>query len=137
MLNKEKLVEFALLNGNIDFCGNGHGYAKNKEIYQYISDRTGVPPELFAAFHYRESGCDFNTYLHNGQKWGIYLSSDLDIVMIMFFAEAYNGVGYTKYHNTAPPHVYSGTNLHQKGKYPIDGGMTRKRPASSREYICW
>lgn len=84
MLNKEKLVEFALLNGNIDFCGNGHGYAKNKEIYQYISDRTGVPPELIAAFHYRESGCDFNTYLHNGQKLGIYLSSDLDIVMIMF-----------------------------------------------------
>ena len=27
-------------------------------------------PELIAAFHYRESGCKFDTYLHNGQKLG-------------------------------------------------------------------
>ena len=45
-------------------------YENNVEIYNKISEETGVPPELIAAFHYRESGCNFNTYLHNGQELG-------------------------------------------------------------------
>ena len=45
-------------------------YAANKEIYEKISAETGVPPELIAALHYRESGCNFNTYLHNGDELG-------------------------------------------------------------------
>jgi lysozyme family protein len=45
-------------------------YNNNKDLYAKISQATGVPPELIAALHYRESGCDFDTYLHNGQKLG-------------------------------------------------------------------
>lgn len=45
-------------------------YEKNKAIYEEISKKTGIPPELIAAIHYRESGCDFNTYLHNGDPLG-------------------------------------------------------------------
>ena len=45
-------------------------YQGNKETYERISEKTGIPPELIAALHYRESGCNFNTYLHNGQKLG-------------------------------------------------------------------
>lgn len=45
-------------------------YEDNIEIYEVISNETGVPPELIAAIHYRESGCNFDTYLHNGQKLG-------------------------------------------------------------------
>ena len=45
-------------------------YEKNKAIYEEISRLTGIPPELICAIHYRESGCDFNTYLHNGQPLG-------------------------------------------------------------------
>jgi len=45
-------------------------YEKNKEMYEEISRKTGIPPELIVAIHYRESGCNFNTYLHNGDPLG-------------------------------------------------------------------
>ncbi|GMQ61683.1 hypothetical protein [Vallitalea maricola] len=45
-------------------------YDNNKKIYEDISSKTGLPPELIAAIHYRESGCNFNTYLHNGDPLG-------------------------------------------------------------------
>ncbi|PUA39393.1 hypothetical protein C8Z91_08160 [Paenibacillus elgii] len=45
-------------------------YKKNLDVYERISKKTGIPPQLIAALHYRESSCDFTTYLHNGQKLG-------------------------------------------------------------------
>lgn len=45
-------------------------YKSNKAIYEEISRRKGIPPESITAIHYRESGCDFNTYLHNGDPLG-------------------------------------------------------------------
>jgi lysozyme family protein len=45
-------------------------YEKNKSIYEEISTKNGIPSELIAALHYRESGCNFNTYLHNGDPLG-------------------------------------------------------------------
>jgi lysozyme family protein len=45
-------------------------YEKNREVYERISQKTGIPPQLIAALHYRESSGNFNTYLHNGQKLG-------------------------------------------------------------------
>lgn len=45
-------------------------YTNNKTTYQYISSKSGIPPELICAIHYRESGCNFNTYLHNGDPLG-------------------------------------------------------------------
>ena len=51
-------------------------YEKNiqtyKDIANTVKEETGlnVLPEMICAIHYRESGCDFSTYLHNGQKLG-------------------------------------------------------------------
>ena len=45
-------------------------FDENKDVYEEIANETGVPPELIAAIHYRESGCNFETYLHNGQPLG-------------------------------------------------------------------
>ncbi|WP_163859143.1 C39 family peptidase [Paenibacillus elgii] len=45
-------------------------YKKNIDLYERISKKTGVPPQLIAALHYRESSCNFTTYLHNGEKLG-------------------------------------------------------------------
>jgi len=45
-------------------------YETNKKTYEEISRKTGIPPELVAAIHYRESSCDFNTYFHNGDPLG-------------------------------------------------------------------
>lgn len=45
-------------------------YAKNKARYEAVSAKTGVPPELIAAIHYRESSMNFGTYLHQGDPLG-------------------------------------------------------------------
>lgn len=129
-------------------------YAENQDIYEQISIETGVPPALIAALHYRESACNFGTYLHNGQplgepttmvpeniyfdnfhdaavaalnnaqeQKGISLAPDSDIVLMMTFAELYNGTGYTDYHDMASPYVFSGTEVYEKGKYVSDGSF--------------
>lgn len=45
-------------------------FNKNKDKYQAVAKATGVPAELVCAIHYRESGCKFDTYLHNGDPLG-------------------------------------------------------------------
>ncbi len=130
-------------------------YSENQEIYEEVSRQTGVPPALIAAIHYRESACNFDTYLHNGQPLGqkttivprdvsyddfveaavdalntqqdskgIHLTVDSDIVMMMTFAEIYNGTGYTDYRNIASPYVFSGTEVYKEGKYISDGSFS-------------
>lgn len=42
----------------------------NRERYERVAAQTDVPAELVAALHFRESGGNFNTYLHNGQPLG-------------------------------------------------------------------
>lgn len=156
--NKVLLSEIIQINSdgrfNYEIENFNKIYNDNKEMYQKISQSTGVPPKLVAALHYRESTGNFNTYLHNGEKLGkptriepkdvlfydfyeaavdaliseqkkknIYLTPNSDIVMQMTFAEVYNGIGYTKYHNVASPYVYSGTNVYKKGKYVSDGSF--------------
>ena len=129
-------------------------YEKNKAIYEDLSQKAGVPPELIAVLHYREGTDDylngrFNIYLHNGEKLGqtttyrpagklfydfeaaaldafrdkqiiisqySLSSSTRDIVTMMSFAEAYNGMGYYN-NNHVNPYLYSGTNQYTSGKY--------------------
>jgi lysozyme family protein len=45
-------------------------YAQNRERYETVSRATGIPPELIAAIHYRESSMNFGTYLHQGDPLG-------------------------------------------------------------------
>ena len=73
--NHERLIsQIIVVNANGKFNWDINNikkiYANNKTIYEGVSDETGVAPELIAAIHYRESGCKFDTYLHNGQKLG-------------------------------------------------------------------
>lgn len=125
-------------------------FQENYETYKKLEEKTGVPAELIAALHYRESGGNFNTYLHNGAKLGT--PSDLEPRGVCFndFEEAAvnaltvktksykidfkKGVDMAKmvtfaesfngfgYHqyNNNSPYVYSGTNLYEKGKYVGD-----------------
>jgi len=46
-------------------------YQQHLDEYMKIASATGIPPELIAAIHYRESTADFNTYLHNGDPLGV------------------------------------------------------------------
>ncbi len=45
-------------------------FEENKDKYQKVADATGVPAELIAAIHWRESSGNFSTYLHNGDPLG-------------------------------------------------------------------
>ena len=45
-------------------------FKENYDKYKEVADKTGLPPELICAIHYREGHCNFGTYLHNGQKLG-------------------------------------------------------------------
>lgn len=45
-------------------------YKRHKHRYEKVAKETGVPPELIAAIHWRESTGSFNTYLHNGEPLG-------------------------------------------------------------------
>jgi lysozyme family protein len=45
-------------------------FAQNRARYEAVSRATGVPPQLVAAIHYRESSMNFGTYLHQGDRLG-------------------------------------------------------------------
>ena len=123
-------------------------YEKNSDIYQRISDETGFPPELVAAMHYRESGCNFEMTIENGtglpngvdfetdainvlNNWkdsysmGEVTISDDNLAEMLEIAEKYNGVGYKNY-DIESPYVYSGTNLYTEGKFASDGNFDEK-----------
>ena len=115
--------------------------------YQKVEDATGVPAELIAAIHWRESTGNFNTYLHNGQPLGqvttlvpkgIYFEdwteaaidaisshnpeiiNENDVTTLYEYAERYNGTGYRK-RGVNSPYVWSGTTNYSSGKYVKDG----------------
>lgn len=49
-----------------------------------------------------------------------------DMAALLTYAEAYNGMGYTLYHEeVATPYVYAGTNQYSKGKYKADGKFSK------------
>ncbi len=123
-------------------------YEQNKEKYEEVEQATGVPAELIAAIHWRESGGNFNTYLHNGDPLGKKMVHEPkiekvfddwtegaidainsqnpsivkedDINTLFEYAERYNGLGYRK-RGINSPYVWSGTTNYSSGKYVADG----------------
>ncbi|MBQ3101717.1 hypothetical protein IJC60_01815, partial [bacterium] len=124
-------------------------FEKNKDKYEEVAKATGMPAELIAAIHWRESSGDFGTYLHNGQKLGqtttlvpagIYFENWTDAAVdainrckpnatmeddgsldyYLNYAEGYNGWGY-KNKGKASPYVWAGTDNYSGGKYVADG----------------
>ena len=123
-------------------------YEQNKEKYKEVERQTGVPAELVAAIHYRESNGNFKTYLHNGDYLGkptqnvpagIYFDTDQwteaavdalkregcdkidtkNLDSLLDFAERYNGLGYRR-RNIASPYVWAGTDRYVAGKFVRD-----------------
>ncbi len=155
---QEKLVkQYSELFDNIDYRLNPNAVAKLKDVlpkilankakYLRVSEKTGVPWEMIAAIHYRESSLDFNTYLHNGQRLGrvttivpkgkfftdweeaaidalrsenLNLKPDSDLGALAEAAERYNGLGY-RYRNLPSPYVWAGTDHYQGGLFVRDG----------------
>ncbi len=123
-------------------------YEANKDRYEAVAEKTGVPAELVAAIHWRESSGNFDTYLHNGDPLGkptthvpaginfsnwedaacdamtryidqSKLDKD-DINSYYDVAERYNGLGYRN-KGVKSPYVWAGTTNYTSGKYVADG----------------
>lgn len=45
-------------------------FEQNRGRYEAVAQKTDLPAELIAALHWRESGGDFGTYLHQGDPLG-------------------------------------------------------------------
>ena len=121
-------------------------YQENIDKYKAVEAATGVPAELICAIHYRESSCNFDTYLHNGDPLGsptvhvpegilfydwseaaihainsIGMSVDPnDLDSCLDYAERYNGLGYRN-RGLASPYVWAGTTTYTGGMYVADG----------------
>ena len=121
----------------------------NKMRYQVISNTLGMPWQVVAAIHYRESDLDFTKCLHNGDPlpgptthvpigrgpFRNWFAATLDALRLKDFftkdpwgwpfclykLEGYNGFGYRLKHNINSPYVYSGTQFYTCGKYATDG----------------
>lgn len=137
-----------------EFRGYAEHAIAHRERYETIQQATahdalgregeGVPWVLIAALHRRESSCDFDTYLGNGQSlhrrttlvpkgrgpWPTFeagaidalnvdgLSSVIDwrLEKLLYFAELYNGAGYDM-RGLPSPYVWGGTNVQVDGKF--------------------
>ena len=118
---------------------------KNKEIYMEAEIYTGVPWQLIGALHYRESNCNMNRQLLNGQlyykrtsiepkhkgPWKSWMDSTIFAFKyeplkstrlgdVLKYAERYNGMGYVR-KGINSPYVWSYTTHYTKGKYVADG----------------
>ena len=117
----------------------GEHAISNKARYVGVEIETGVPWMMIAAIHRRESDCDFDTYLGNGEPldevttlvpagrgpfdtWeegaidaltydGLTEVPDWRLEKMIFYSEKYNGVGY---HNKGlpSPYCWAGTTIH-------------------------
>jgi lysozyme family protein len=122
---------------------------KNESRYQNIEKLTGVPGELIACLHERESTGRFDRQLAQGDPlnrrstnepiagpfdtfeasaiWALHhdkLDAVIDwrIEKLIYFAELWNGWGYALYHPGTPsPYIVGGTTVQKSGKYVADG----------------
>jgi lysozyme family protein/peptidoglycan hydrolase-like protein with peptidoglycan-binding domain len=118
-----------------------------KDRYVPIERKTGVPWFYIGLVHLRESDCNFNTYLGNGQPLnrrttivpigrGPFASfeagatdalqhedligiTDWSLERIAFLLEAFNGFGYQA-KGINSPYLWSGSNQYTSGKFVAD-----------------
>lgn len=121
--------------------------------YQAIAARVNIPWQVIGAIHSMESGCDFNTHLHNGDpltsrtyhvprgrprtgnppfNWEISALDALDerkgwtdwsISGTLYFLECYNGLGYMA-RGMNSPYLWSYTNAYTQGYFVSDGNFS-------------
>jgi lysozyme family protein len=126
---------------------------KGRQRYEALGSQTGIPWWFIAILHERESGCDFGTYLGNGQSlkrrttiepkgrgpFATFEEGAIDALRIQGYldhkdyslptafwkVEGFNGWGYV-YHGENSPYVWGATNHQQRGKYTSDAKFNSK-----------
>lgn len=125
---------------------------KSTPVYQQVEGITGVPWQVIAAIHFRESNQNFSCHLHNGDPLSArtthvpvgrpdrdeppfsWVQSATDALRLKLhpsvwdlgncleFIERYNGVGYQK-HGVNTPYLWDYTNQYISGLYRSDGSF--------------
>ena len=142
------LWKYCTLNRDVDSSFIQKKIKDNYQCYLDVQKETGVPWGFIVALHYRESGCDFNKCLHNGEPFGKIFtkvpigkgpfnnweeaaidaikSRNINVNKMtkttdwLLAAERYNGLGYRAV-GIYSPYLWSGTNWYKKGKFKFDG----------------
>jgi lysozyme family protein len=137
-----------------EFRKLGEYAVEHRQRYQTIQDATahdglgregeGVPWYVIAALHRRESDCDWDTYLGNGQSlhkkttlvpkgrgpWSTFEAGAIDALNVdglssvidwrlekdLYFSEIFNGAGYHM-RGLPSPYIWGGTNIQVAGKF--------------------
>lgn len=122
----------------------------NKDLYSQVEKKTKVPWPIIAAIHFRESGQNFSTHLHNGDPltartlhapmgrplagsppftWdesacdvftGFWRPKAWDIGGCLQFMERYNGMGYQR-RGVMTPYLWDYTSVYISGLFTADG----------------
>lgn len=122
---------------------------RHQPEYMKIQEATGVPWQLIAVLHRRESDANFKTYLGNGDPlnkktvnvpagrgpFKDFVEGAIDalrydkldkvvrpwpIEKVLYHAEKFNGWGYSN-KGKPSPYLWGGTNIQEAGKYVADG----------------
>lgn len=127
---------------------------QNIAKYKYVETMTGVPWDVVASCHYRESSLSFKGCLHNGDPWNkktthvpkgrgpfnSWEESAVDAMMIeknkfpqvwdlqgkLDFCERYNGLGYRN-RGIPSPYVWASTNKYKSGLYTGDSEFSSSK----------
>ncbi len=145
--NAKILLEY---KSQVEFAINK--IVKNKDRYAAIAKILKIPWEIVAAIHWRESSCNFDTCLHNGDPlpgptvnvpkgrgpFSSWEDAAIDALVLegisemkqeerigawLKWIEAYNGLGYQKYHSEQlSPYIWAQTDAcNARGYYTADG----------------
>ena len=144
-----------------DVQGLGEHAISNKARYQGVERDTGVPWMMIAAIHRRESDCDFDTYLGNGEplnevtelvpagrgpfdSWEEGAIDALDLRRAdrgHRLAAGENAVSprevqrhsATTTKGSPSPYLWAGTTIQEPGKYVADGKFGTPMPWTSSQ----
>lgn len=136
------------INSPAKFTRIASSILAHKQRYQAIENGTGVPWYMIGVLHMRESDCNFDTYLGNGQSLhrvttivpkgrgpfatfeagavdalkidGLTAVQDWRLEKILYYCELFNGAGYNN-RGLPSPYIWGGTNIQKPGKYTSDG----------------
>jgi peptidoglycan hydrolase-like protein with peptidoglycan-binding domain/lysozyme family protein len=112
----------AILIAAIHFRESGMDFTKYLHQGDPLGKKAVHVPKNIPIFHDWDKAAVHALNMKRGIRTGVGMESDTtDLAAMATYAEAYNGFGYRKYHNSQSAYVYAGTNQYSGGRYVKDG----------------
>ena len=112
----------AILIAAIHFRESGMDFTKYLHQGDPLGKKAVHVPKNIPIFHDWDKAAVHALNMKRGIRQDVGMESDTtDMAAMATYAEAYNGFGYRKYHNSQSAYVYAGTNQYSGGRYVKDG----------------